>query len=356
MPKFGSKPSDFPEYSSTITPVPTPPEPEPGPDKAIIELLAAVHKIETKLGQQLKKNNKNVDQDLDEKKVVEGKLEHQKNDTKWKRKRSIDEETRATNKRLPFNRRFSKNKTRRMADFGSKSSSRETLESKNDEQKQNTSATVSSKHPPKKYTHMNWTQDINADMFFSSHDAESNIKNVTKRPRKVPRKFRKNSSHCRKVIAIHYNGNKHGYSKKDNYAGNGKIRHESSIFKAWKPSDWAVEFEMEKYFSMASNGTVTIHEAGLYLVYAQIHYNDDHSEVGFHLQVNNQTILQCVIDNSDQSHNISQTCFSAQLTHLRKDDVLVLKEVGSPRYAIFAKEKSFFGLIKLGELSNANVC
>ncbi|XP_076757268.1 TNF superfamily member 12 eiger [Xylocopa sonorina] len=340
MPKFGSKPSDFPEFSSTITPVPTPPEPEPSPDKAIIELLAAVHKIETKLGQQLKKNDKNADQDHDEKKVVQGKLEHEKNDTKWKRKRSIDEENHETNKRLSLNRRFFKNKTKRMTGFGSKSSSRKTLENTSDEQ--NISATVSPKYPPKKYIH--------------ADDAKSDVQNKSKPPKNIPRKFRRNGSHCqKKVVAIHYGGNRTMHSEEDNYSGNGKIRHGSSIFKAWEISEWARECHMKEHFGMASNGTITIKVAGLYLVYAQIHYHDNQSEVGFHLQVNGQSIMQCMINNLQQQRHISQTCSSTQLTYLRENDRLVLKEVGSPRYAIFDKEKSFFGLIKLGDLPCANI-
>ena len=56
------------------------------------------------------------------------------------------------------------------------------------------------------------------------------------------------------------------------------------------------------------------------------------------------------IDNSGHSRNISQTCFSAQLAHLKKHDVLTFKEASSPRFVIFDQKNSFFGLVKLGEL------
>lgn len=148
---------------------------------------------------------------------------------------------------------------------------------------------VSSKHPPKKYIHSS------LDITEASSSTPPDKQVATNRIKKVPRKFRRNTNHSRKVIAVHYDGNKNGYSEKDIYAGNGRIRHGNSMFKAWKPSDWVNNLGMNEYFKMSNDGSVTIYEPGLYLVYAQIHYNDDHDEIGFHLQVNNQPILQCMV-------------------------------------------------------------
>lgn len=99
----------------------------------------------------------------------------------------------------------------------------------------------------------------------------------------------------RKIVAIHFDGDRSKASGSDYYAGNGRIRHGGSTFKAWKPSDWVTDLGMGEYFSMSDDGNVTIYETGLYLVYAQIHYNDDHDEIGFHLVVNGRPILQCMV-------------------------------------------------------------
>jgi len=45
----------------------------------------------------------------------------------------------------------------------------------------------------------------------------------------------------------------------------------------------------------------------------------------------------------------SRSCFSAQVTVLQADDHLVLKDIGSARYTLFQHDKSFFGLVKVGE-------
>ncbi|XP_043798428.1 protein eiger isoform X1 [Apis laboriosa] len=363
-PIFGARPSDFPD-SSTIAPVPSPPDP-PIADKTLVKLIPTTRRIGSKQSEESKKNHDNSNRDRSQdKNNLEEEMENQKNDTKRKRdvldasdntkdflsdwkitlkhKRSIDQKNQ-NSKRLLVNRHLLKNHTKRT--IASDSTSREMLKEKSVQEEQNMSV-VSSRHPSKKYyIH----SSLDTTVASSMPRDESNVQVVTNRIKKVPRKFRKNTTHSRKIIAVHYDGNKNGYSEKDIYAGNGRIRHGNSMFKAWKPSDWVNNLGMNEYFKMSNDGSVTIYEPGLYLVYAQIHYNDDHDEIGFHLQVNNQPILQCMIDNSGHARNISQTCFSAQVTLLRKEDVLVFKEASSPRFAIFDKENSFFGLVKLGEL------
>lgn len=90
-PAYGARPSDFLDSSSTIAPVPSPPEPTS--NKAVMELLAAMRKAETKHGQELKKNaresHRNVERERHlekhEKKISEDKVEAQTNNTKQKR-------------------------------------------------------------------------------------------------------------------------------------------------------------------------------------------------------------------------------------------------------------------------------
>ncbi|XP_071872566.1 TNF superfamily member 12 eiger isoform X1 [Bombus fervidus] len=361
-PVFGT-PSDFPDSSSTIAPVPSPTE--LSADKTLLK-LAAAHKVEVKYNQEPMKSYKNVDRERhQEKKVLEGKLENHENNTKrkrdvlgtdnvkdrflsWKmslkRKRSIDEENH-NSKRSFVRRHFPRNHTKRTV--APSSGSKEMLDDRSIDDQRNTSIVVSSRHPPKKYnTHSSLDT---TDASPSKHN-KFTVQGVTNHSAKISHKFRKNMNLSRKIVAIHFDGDRSKASGSDYYAGNGRIRHGGSTFKAWKPSDWVNDLGMGEYFSMSDDGNVTIYETGLYLVYAQIHYNDDHDEIGFHLVVNGRPILQCMIDNSGHSRNISQTCFSAQLTRLKKQDVLVFKEASSPRFAIFDKENSFFGLVKLGEL------
>ncbi|KAL6424675.1 hypothetical protein ACFW04_009976 [Cataglyphis niger] len=151
------------------------------------------------------------------------------------------------------------------------------------------------------------------------------------------------------VYAIHYGADSALFTAEDEHTGNGRARHNHDIFKAWRPSDWVADLDMNRHFTLATSGTLTVHEPGLYLAYAQIHYVDAHDENGFRLLVNNQSILQCMVYSPGKGHK-SRSCFSAQVTVLQAGDHLVLKDIGSARYTLFQRDKSFFGLVKLGEL------
>lgn len=153
----------------------------------------------------------------------------------------------------------------------------------------------------------------------------------------------------RQVYAIHYGADSALFTAEDEHTGNGRARHNHDIFKAWRPSDWVADLDMNRHFTLATSGTLTVHEPGLYLAYAQIHYLDEHDENGFRLLVNNQSILQCMVYSPGKEHK-SRSCFSAQVTVLQAGDHLILKNIGSARYTLFQHDKSFFGLVKLGEL------
>ncbi|KAF3429112.1 hypothetical protein E2986_12425 [Frieseomelitta varia] len=334
-----------------VTPVPSPSE--AGADELILKWAAATvaaYKAEAKHKQELQRRGHRVEPHLEEK------LDNRENNTKRKRN-VLDDTDLLLNWRANLERKRSTDRESRSPKrwFVKRQESytgfRDMSKDSNAEEQQNTSIVISSRHPPKKYnTH---TSSNNTET--SSLERDDNNKFSVEartatynRTRKVAHKLRKNMN-SRGVVAVHYHGDGGKISSRDQNAGNGKIRHGSSTFKAWKPSDWVTDSGMSKHFSM-SEGALTIYETGLYLIYAQIHYNDDHDEIGFHLTVNDRPVLQCMIDNSGHSRNISQTCFSAQLAHLKKHDVLTFKEASSPRFVIFDQKNSFFGLVKLGEL------
>ncbi|XP_074115618.1 TNF superfamily member 12 eiger [Cotesia typhae] len=167
---------------------------------------------------------------------------------------------------------------------------------------------------------------------------------------KVGKKIMKrNLRMSRQILAAHYGADSSLFRSEDEHAGNGKARHAEGVFKAWRSSDWMDDFGMDRYFILAEDGKLTIHESGLYLVYAQIHYLDEHDENGFHFLVNGRPILQCMVYSPGLEHK-SRSCFSAQVTFLEAGDHVVLKDVGGSRYTLFQKDKSFFGLIKLGDI------
>lgn len=179
------------------------------------------------------------------------------------------------------------------------------------------------------------------------HKSVQNFKVAEKELRR--RLTRRHLRAPRQVYAIHYGADSALFTAEDEHTGNGRARHNNGIFKAWQPSDWVADLGMNRHFTLATDGKLTVHEPGLYLAYAQIHYLDEHDENGFRLLVNGRPILQCMLYSPGLGHK-SRSCFSAQVTVLQTGDHLVLKDIGSTRYTLFQHDKSFFGLVKLGEL------
>lgn len=99
----------------------------------------------------------------------------------------------------------------------------------------------------------------------------------------------------RQVVAAHFAADSTRFSAEDEHVGNGKGRHHQGVFKAWRASDWMSDLGMTRHFALANDGRLTVQDPGLYLVYAQIHYLDQHDENGFQVLVNEQPILQCMV-------------------------------------------------------------
>lgn len=130
--------------------------------------------------------------------------------------------------------------------------------------------------------------------------------------------------------------------------------------------------EGTKSFVLSPNGVLTVKNAGLYYIYAQvsfpfeidfksesryhghlpthqIHYLDDHDINGFIVQVNTQPLLQCTtMTETYGSTSKSNSCFTAGIHYLREEDRIMIKDIETNRYSIFKPEKSFFGLMKVG--------
>ncbi|XP_053983767.1 protein eiger [Hylaeus volcanicus] len=352
-PIYGARPSDFPDSLSTIAPVPSPPEPTS--NDAMRILLAAVHKAEVK--QELKKNmwenHKNAEREPHVEKVAEkiseDHAEEQKNSTKQKRDVPDTEslkdflEWKAAEKRK---RSIGAHKHGSKRVIASGSSLRESLEDWSVADKQDTSLEVRGRHPPKKY----YTHSESVHGALTVDGQSSNIRSTEEQPKKPARRLRKNLHTSRQTFAAHYGADKNLLGRRKNDTGSSRVRHDDRVFKAWRASDWVEGLRMDQHFDMKNNGSLVINKDGLYLVYAQIHYMDEHFEAGFHLEVNDRPILQCMNYNSGKDRDFSQSCFSAQVTCLNKNDILVLKEVGSSsRYALLEAEKSFLGLVRLGD-------
>jgi len=136
------------------------------------------------------------------------------------------------------------------------------------------------------------------------------------------------------AIAAHYVADVSNFTSNDNP----RLRNSNGIFQIWRPADWMTT----EHFSLNRlDGAVTVQKDGIYHIYSQIHYQDE-QENSFKVEVNDVPLLQCTTTQQ------SNSCFTAGLAHLKVNDKIVIKNVGIDRFSIYKPEKSFFGLMRIG--------
>nr|XP_023016382.1 uncharacterized protein LOC111505750 [Leptinotarsa decemlineata] len=147
--------------------------------------------------------------------------------------------------------------------------------------------------------------------------------------------------------AIHYNGDTSKYvvGQHPNYLGNGHIRHHQRTFTDWKSSGWVETLEMDSHFFF-NDGYVTIKESGLYLVYSQIYYLDEHDVAGYRVFKNNEMILQCTLTIHSVARTLKgNTCYTGGVEHFSEGDRVSLADITEGRLSLFEPGKSFFNKV-----------
>nr|CAI5824580.1 unnamed protein product [Callosobruchus analis] len=119
------------------------------------------------------------------------------------------------------------------------------------------------------------------------------------------------------------------------------------MFVDWKPSDWAHHTGLDSHFQL-NLGVLTVKEAGLFFIYSQIYYLDEHDIIGYKVFRNNDVILQCTITvHTTERRMKGNTCYTAGMEYLHEGDTISIENVYDGRYSLFEPGKSFFGIIKL---------
>lgn len=174
------------------------------------------------------------------------------------------------------------------------------------------------------------------------HKVKNNLETFDERPR----------GRMRLLPAIQFSGDtsKYVFGQHTNYNGNGHLRHLNPTYVDWIANDWVKSINMDQYFQM-QDGNLKIKETGLYFVYSQIFYLDEHDTNGYRVYKNKDVILQC----TTMTHSVEivikgNTCYTAGLEVLNEGDVLSVQDLGTGRCSIFEPGKSFFGLIKMADI------
>lgn len=86
-------------------------------------------------------------------------------------------------------------------------------------------------------------------------------------------------------------------------------------------------------------------------LFVQIFYHNDHDMNSFRIEQNGHSILQCTT--TTYSHvpvTKANTCYTSGIALLRSGDNIQIADFSTLRYVIFDQSKSFFGLIRLGDV------
>ncbi|KAJ9592172.1 hypothetical protein L9F63_001288, partial [Diploptera punctata] len=172
------------------------------------------------------------------------------------------------------------------------------------------------------------------------------------RKKKLPHKSLALTQNPRLFSAVHYDGDTSKYSLgHEHYEGNGKLRHPDGKFMDWTQTNWSRHLGIRNF--VMNDGEVTVRDSGIYFIYAQIYYVDEHDVNGFRVYVNNNAILHCTTMTvhlpGEHRRPKSNTCHTSSATYLSERDKVSVRDVNGLRYSLFEPAKSFFGLIKLSD-------
>ncbi|CAG9796365.1 unnamed protein product [Diatraea saccharalis] len=168
----------------------------------------------------------------------------------------------------------------------------------------------------------------------------------------------RNSDSDKPFIAAHFHGNTSHLNPEihEHYKGNGLVRvSHDQPHNVWYPSTWTINAPHPRP-TLTRGGHVHVHHSGVYLVYVQIYYLDSHDVIAWVLHRTNpdiegrQTLLQCA-QSSHSSERLDKpnSCFSASALYLKAGDKLAVRNTGGDRHSLMEPEKSFIGLVKLGD-------
>ena len=59
------------------------------------------------------------------------------------------------------------------------------------------------------------------------------------------------------------------------------------IFRQWAPARWASRMRVTEEFPLDSDGRLSVKKSGLYYIYAQVNYLDEHDVNAFQVRLNN---------------------------------------------------------------------
>ena len=116
----------------------------------------------------------------------------------------------------------------------------------------------------------------------------------------------------RHVAAIHLEGDT------ETGEGGGRMKVRDGVFRDWSVSRWARRMKMDRRFSV-KDGTIRITSPGIYLLYSQINYLDNHEVNSYQILVNDEPWLTCTtMTHTPSPTTKANTCYTGGVRFLEQ--------------------------------------
>uniref|UniRef100_A0A8W7PH13 THD domain-containing protein n=1 Tax=Anopheles coluzzii TaxID=1518534 RepID=A0A8W7PH13_ANOCL len=127
------------------------------------------------------------------------------------------------------------------------------------------------------------------------------------------------------------------------------VSHRNVRHRDWTAKDNVSKQALLSQTTFAFDGEqLTINEPGLYYLYAQVTYDNEHGNNGYKVMVGGKKHLSCTVHVQGQNTN---ACFTAGLTEIETaGTTVVIEDFDHGRHHVMYPEKTFFGVYKVGRL------
>ncbi|KAF6213439.1 hypothetical protein GE061_011158 [Apolygus lucorum] len=188
-------------------------------------------------------------------------------------------------------------------------------------------------------------------------EAEIVLESVLPQEQPEPEVWRQPTANtCCNTIAAHLEGDIStvSHAKTTHYQGNQRV-YQNGVIGEWEPAEWMRDLDMtSKFYLDSSRNGISIKEEsqGLYFVYAQVFYADQHDTAGFGIYVNHENVFQCTVTSLHQAETHrhktkSNSCYTGGLVKLTRGDKVTLREIEGTRLTVMHAPKSFLGMYRV---------
>jgi len=95
-------------------------------------------------------------------------------------------------------------------------------------------------------------------------------------------------------------------------------------------------------------GKLTVSSPGVYYIYAQVNYLDEHDVNAYQIYVNDNAFVMCTtMTHTPQYTTKANTCYTGGVVFLEQGDTIHIKNLEEKRYSVMLPAHSFFGLVQL---------